>query len=86
MKILGCHDSYNKELAEENNFVKSLTDIQNVLNLWSVRGLSILGKVQVLKTLGIAKIEYISSMAYVLKKIKGEFEKLQKNCCENQVL
>ena len=77
VKILGYHHSYNKELAEERNFVKALSDIQNVLNLWSMRGLSLLGRVQVLKALGISKIEYISSMAYVPKKIIGESEKLQ---------
>ena len=59
VNILGCHHSYNKELAEEKNFVKTLTDFHNVLNLWLMRGLFLLGKVQVLKTLGISKIEYI---------------------------
>ena len=77
MKILGYHHSYNKEFPEERNFVKALTDIQNVLNLWSMRSLSLLGRVQVLKALGISNIEYISSMAYVPRKIIGELEKLQ---------
>ena len=77
VKILGYHHSYNKELAEERNFVKALTEIQNVLNLWPMRGLSLLGRVQVLKALGISKIECISSMAYVPKKIIGELEKLK---------
>ena len=86
MKILGYHHIYNKELAEERNFVKALSDIQNVLNLWSMRGLSLLGRFQVLKALGISKIEYISSMAYVPKKSIDELEKLQENFCGNQVL
>ena len=51
VKILGCHHSYNKELAGGGggggkNSVKAMTDIQNVLNLWSMRCLSLLGKVQ----------------------------------------
>ena len=56
-----------------------MTDIQNVLNLWSTRGLSLLGKIQILKTLGISKIEYVYLMAYVPKKITGELKKLQEN-------
>ena len=42
-----------------------------------MKGLSLLGRVQVLKTLRISKIVYISSMAYVPQKITGELEKLQ---------
>ena len=33
VKILGFHYSYNKELAEERNFVKIVTGVQKVLNL-----------------------------------------------------
>ena len=53
VKILGCHYSYNKELAEERNFVAIVTGVQKVLNLWSMRGRSLLGKVQIFKALGI---------------------------------
>ena len=38
VKILGFHCSYNKQLADERNFSSMVTDIHNVLNLWTMRG------------------------------------------------
>ena len=78
VKILSCHYSYNKELAEERNFVKIVTGVQKVLNLWSMRGLSLLGKVQIFKALGISKIQYAASVAYVPKRVIQELERLKK--------
>ena len=78
VKILGCHNSYNKELAEERDFVKIATGVQKVLNLWSMRGLSLLDKVQIFKALGISKIQYAASEAYVPKRVIEELERLQK--------
>ena len=60
VKILGCHHSYNKQLADDRNFLDTVANIQSVLNLWSWRGLSLLGKVQIFKTLGISKIQYLA--------------------------
>ena len=42
IKILGCHHSYNKQLAEKRNFLGVISDMQNILSLWSMRGLSFL--------------------------------------------
>ena len=78
VKILGCYYSYNKELAKERNFLKIVTGVQKVLNLWSMRGLSLPGKVQIFKALGISQIQYVASMAYVPKKVILELERLQK--------
>ena len=69
VKILGCCYSYDKELAEERNSVKIVTGVQKVLNLWSIRGLSLLGKVHIFKALGISKIQSATSIAYVPKKV-----------------
>ena len=38
VKILGCHHSYNTDLAFERNFSDTISNISNVLNLWSLRG------------------------------------------------
>ena len=40
VKILGCHHSYNKQLADDRNFLDTVANIQSVLNLWSWRELS----------------------------------------------
>ena len=51
VKILGCHHSYNKQLADDQNFLDTVANIQSVLNLWSWRGLSLLGKIQIFQNI-----------------------------------
>ena len=64
VKILGCHHSYNKQLADDRNFLDTVVNIQSVLNLRSWRGPSLLheGKIQIFKTLQISKIHYLASI------------------------
>ena len=54
-----------------------ISDIQNILSLWSMRGLSLLGKIQIFNTLGISKILYVSSMTQVPKNLVNELKKIQ---------
>ena len=77
IKILGCHHSYNKQLAENRNFLGVISDIQNILSPWSMRGLSLLGKIQIFNTLGTSKILYVSSMTRVPKNLVNELKKIQ---------
>ena len=77
VKILGCHHSYNKQLADDRNFLDTVANIQSVLNLWSWRGLSLLGKIQIFKTLGISKIQYLASMSRVPDRIIEELKTIQ---------
>ena len=77
VKILACHHSYNKQLADDRNFLDTVANIQSVLNLWSWRGLSLLGKIQIFKTLGISKIQYLASMPHVPDRIIQELETIQ---------
>ena len=44
-----------------------ISDMQNILCLWSIRGLSLLGKIQIFNTLGVSKIVYVSSVTHALK-------------------
>ena len=77
VKILGCHHSYNKQLADDRNFLDTVANIQSVLNLWSWRGLSLLVKIQIFKTLGISKIQYLASMSHVPDRIIEELKTIQ---------
>ena len=77
VKILGCHHSFNKQLADDRNFLDTVANIQSVLNLWSWRGLSLLGKIQIFKTLGISKIQYLASMSHVPDRIIEELKTIQ---------
>ena len=65
VKILGCHYSYNSQLANDRNFYDTMKSTSSVLNLWQMGNLSLLGRVQILKTIGFSKILYLASMANV---------------------
>ena len=55
-KILGTHFYYNEKLNEEKNFYKTATDIQQVLNIWKKRNLTLEGKIVIFETIAISKI------------------------------
>ena len=60
IKILGVHFSYNQNLQIQKNFLKSITNMQNVLNLWRMRKTALEGKVSIFKTLALSKIVYLT--------------------------
>ena len=55
-----------------------VTDIHNVLNLWTMRGISLIGKILIFKTLGISKFQYIAYMAQVPDKIIHQLKSIKK--------
>ena len=77
VKILGCHHGYNTDLAFERNFSDTISNISNVLNLWSLRGLYLLGRVLIFKTLGFSKIQYLAAMSEVPAKVIDELKAIQ---------
>ena len=52
VKTLGIHFSCD----QEQNFYERLSDIQKTINLWSLRGLSLFGKVTIVKSFLIPKL------------------------------
>ena len=58
VKILGCHHSYNSQLANDRNFCDTIKKILSVLNLWQTRDLSLLGRLQIFKTIGFSIRSY----------------------------
>ena len=57
LKIPGVHFSY---LVATRNYVEAIKSIQNTPSIWNVRDLSLAGRIQVFKVLGISKIIYLS--------------------------
>ena len=47
IKILGMCYSYDKKLANGKNFLNHIIQLQNVLNRWRMRNLSLLGKISI---------------------------------------
>ena len=62
IRILGVVNSYDTDLADTHNFFSVIGKIKNCLNLWSSRGLSIAGRIQIFKNLALSKAVYISTV------------------------
>ena len=46
---------YNQKLQTQKNFVKSITNMQNALNLWRIRNITLKWKIIIFKTLAFSK-------------------------------
>ena len=62
IKALGVSFPYDQTLLYENNFREKLDNMKKLTNIWSSRGLSIYGKVTIIKSLLISKLVYVSSL------------------------
>ena len=60
IKIFGVHFSYNQKLKIQKKFVKSITNMQNVLLIWRIKNTTLQGKIIIFKTLALCKIEYLT--------------------------
>ena len=56
LKTLGIHFSYDKKIENEENFIKLIKKIENVLKIWRIRNLTVQGQITIFKTLAIFKI------------------------------
>ena len=59
IKALGIYFSTNRQESQRLNWNKLLEDIQNLLNSWKRRKLTLLGKITILKTLAMSKCNYL---------------------------
>ena len=78
IKILPIHFSYNKALAEKENFYSLSLDYHALLNIWKQRWLSLVGKIQIFKTLVASKPVYADSMISVPQKFCGTLKSLHR--------
>ena len=62
VKALGVHFSYNNKESVQKNFYHKLRGIKSPIRLWSWRGLSLFGKVTIIKSFLLPKVLYISSI------------------------
>ena len=73
IKALGVYYFYDPKLLLEKNFLEKLDIIKK---LWSSRGLSLYGKVTVIKSLIIPKFVYISWLLPTLKEVIKQLNQL----------
>ena len=65
IKVLGTFFSYNSRIKEECNFLKIVSNVQSVLNLWRYRNITLEGRIVVFKSLAISKIIFQALIAPV---------------------
>ena len=51
IKALGVYYTYDIKLLHEKNFIERLDSVKKFINIWSSRGLSLYGKVTIIKSL-----------------------------------
>ena len=62
MKILGIYFTYNSRLKNELNFDATLKSLKKTLNNWQWRNLTVLGKIQIIKTFAMPKLLFRASV------------------------
>ena len=76
IKALGVYYSYDTKLLHEKNFIERLDSVKKLVNIWSSRGLSVYGRVTVIKSLIIPKFVYILSLLPAPKEIVQELNRI----------
>ena len=76
IKALGVYYSYDTKLLHEKNFIERLDSVKKLVNLCSSRGLTVYGKVTVIKSLIIPKFVYILSLLPAPKEIVQELNRI----------
>ena len=76
IKALCVYYSCDIKLLHEGRFIERLASVKKLINIWSSRGLSIYGKVTIIKSLIIPKFVYISLLLPVPKEIVKELNQM----------
>ena len=76
IRILGVHISYDQKVSDELNFENRLVKCKKILNEWSCRGLTMEGRVQIIKTFIISQFLYSVSAIDMSEKYITELNRL----------
>ena len=73
---LGVHFTYNTELSYKKNFFDKLGSLKKTLSVWAQRDLSIYGRINIIKTLALSKLVFMSSVIETPKNLATEVNKI----------
>ena len=62
---LGICFSHNLATSIKDNFEKKLLSLEKCLNIWSSRDLTLYGKINIIKSLALSKMIFVSSVLSV---------------------
>jgi len=75
IKILGVHFDYKNVRRKKANFDSVLKSIKKVLNMWKWRGLTLIGRIQIVKSFAIPKIMSKASLIPMSSELIKEVNK-----------
>ena len=76
IKALGIYFTYDSKLPNEKNFIERLDNINKLINIRSSKGLSIYGKVTIIKSFLISKFVHVCSVLPTQKEVVSELNGL----------
>lgn len=62
LRILGIYHSYDSASCSKYNFEDKINKVRSVINLWKMRNLTLIGRIQIIKTFIISKFLYTCSV------------------------
>ena len=62
IKVLGVYMSYDQEACNKLNFDKKIVKCKNILNWWKCRNLTLLGRIQIVKTFILSQFLYVTNV------------------------
>ena len=79
IRTLGVFFSYNSDDANNLNFGEKISNLEKTLNSWKRRKLTLHGRIKIVKTLGLSKLIYNTSVLVIqehyVKEIKAWFKR-----------
>jgi len=63
-------------IYSELNFAEKIRNLEKTLNSWKRKNITLYGKINIVKTLGISKLTYNASIVVILEFFIKEIEKL----------
>ena len=75
IKVLGVNFSYNQKLQKK--IEKSITNMQQDLNLQRMRNITLEVKIIIFKTLALSRIVYLTVIASISKQLIEEIQKIK---------
>ena len=76
VKILGVHFSLDVKVKDDLNYKEILSKIKRLLAWWKERDLTLMGKIHLLKTYALSKLNYVSALLAIPQWVFTEVEKI----------
>ena len=77
--VLGTYCSYDLLLVEKYNLLNLVSAVNECINMWGCRGLTLAGRILIFKSLALSKVLYTCTMTNFTKDFIKQLEDLRKN-------